>query len=332
MRRSAFTLIELLVVIAIIGILVGLIVPAVQMVREAAMRTQCANNLHNLAIAAFSHHDIYKRFPSGINLPIGNEDGAVYPNDPLIKSGKIGFPPLEDKFVSLFEALLPYFEQDNLLRYLDLSRREYTNTSGPESVGAQIIWVLLCPSDPVELVNRYPPANAQPPTLHGFVYYFGMNSYCGNGGTRSWYVQDMSTDGVFYINSKVSIPHITDGVGNTILFGERHHYDPNPTMQAMLLQKGGWAWANYQAPQDYLLSTPVPINFLVPEDYDFINGDYHIEDDRLCAFGSGHKGGANFAMCDGSVAFLTLTSNEDLPLLQALSTRAGGELATVPID
>jgi len=320
--RRAFTLIELLVVIAIIGILVGLIIPAVQLVRESAARTQCGNNLHQLAMAAFSHHDDWKRFPSGVNLPISNQSGAVYPSDPLWKSGTVGLPPRGDKFISLFEALFPYFEQEGLLRFIDFDQREYANCSGPHSAGAQVIWLLICPSDPIEPVTVYTPLNGSGE------YYFGVTSYGGNGGTRSWYVMDMTTDGIFYINSQVSIQHITDGVSNTILFGERHHYDPNSTMNVKLTSDGssGWAWANFDAPQDYILSTPVPVNFYVGEDGD------GSADDRLCAFGSAHNGGANFAMCDGSVHFLTLTSNDDLPLLQALSTRAGDEPFSVPID
>jgi prepilin-type N-terminal cleavage/methylation domain-containing protein/prepilin-type processing-associated H-X9-DG protein len=318
MKRSAFTLIELLVVIAIIGILVGLIVPAVQLVRESAARTQCANNLHQVAIATFMHHDNLNRFPSGINLPISNASGAVWPSDPIWTTGKVTEPPIPNSYISWAEALIPYIEQDGLLRFLDLSRDQYANTAGPHSIGGQVIAILICPSDPMASpVSTY--------ASHGDVYYFGMNSYGGNGGTRSNPPSAMTTDGIFYINSAIRIPMITDGVSNTILFGERFHYDPNyPDINGL----GGWAWANYNATEDYLFSCPVPINFLLGEP----DSGTDQTDDRKCAYGSGHAGGANFAMCDGSVQFLTLVSNADLPLLQALSTRAGGEAGTVPPD
>jgi prepilin-type N-terminal cleavage/methylation domain-containing protein/prepilin-type processing-associated H-X9-DG protein len=317
MKRSAFTLIELLVVIAIIGILVGLILPAVQLVRESAARTQCANNLHQLAIAAFMHHDNLNRFPSGINLPISNATGAVYPTDPIYTSGKVTEPPIPNSYISWPEALLPFIEQDGLLRFIDPHHNQYANTSGPHSIGAQVIPILLCPADPVEPVTTYPSA--------GDIFYFGMNSYGGNGGTRSNPPDEMTTDGIFYINSAIRLPMITDGTSNTILFGERYHFDPNYDFINGL---GGWAWANYNATEDYLFSSPVPINFMLGDPD--TSGDQ--SDDRKCAYGSGHAGGANFVMCDGSVHFLTLVTNADLPLLQALSTRAGGEAEGLPPD
>src|SRR5262249_5713301 len=115
---------------------------------------------------------------------------------------------------------------------------------------------------------------------------------------------------------------ITDGTSNTLLFGERYHKDRN---FAKIETLGGWAWANFQGPQDYIFSSRVPVNYLAPP-----NPSLNDQDQRVCAFGSGHTGGANFALADGSVRFLTLTGNSDLPLLQALSTRAGGEVASVP--
>jgi prepilin-type N-terminal cleavage/methylation domain-containing protein/prepilin-type processing-associated H-X9-DG protein len=321
MRRTAFTLIELLVVIAIIAVLIGLLLPAVQKVREAAARSQCENNLHQLVIAAHNFHNVYDRFPSGVNLPISTAAGAIFPTNALYykNGGPVGDPPVANSFISWPEALLPFIEQDNLQKNLDLTQREYANCNGPNSTGAQVVKILICPSDQLTTtVSTY--------TTNGVTYYFGMNSYLANGGTRSWYTNVIKTDGMFWYNSVVRMTDVRDGTSNTLLFGERFHSDPVwNTGSTNITNLGGWAWSNFNAPEDYIGSTPVPVNFTVPAG---ANTQAN-QDLRTCAFGSGHTGGANFAMADGSVRFLTLVNNADLPLLQALSTRAGGEAVSV---
>jgi prepilin-type processing-associated H-X9-DG protein/prepilin-type N-terminal cleavage/methylation domain-containing protein len=312
-RRLAFTLVELLVVIAIIVLLMALLLPAIQKVRAAADKMSCANNLHQLVIAAHHYHNDYLHFPPGLNVPISTQSGAIFPTNPLVTSGKVDPPPFRGKFMSLFECLLPYFEQDDIYRGINFSQREYANTLGPSSIGSRVIKLLICPSDPMkDWVSVY--INT---------YFFGMNSYGGNGGTRSWFVSDMTTDGIFWINSKVRIADVHDGTSNTLLFGERLHWDPVYTGIDSL---GGWAWSNYLSSQDYLFSTPVPVNYTIPKGTPLT---FAVEDPRVCAFGSAHPGGANFAFCDGSTRFLTLTSNSELPLLQALSTRNGGEVVQI---
>jgi prepilin-type N-terminal cleavage/methylation domain-containing protein len=320
--RNAFTLIELLVVIAIIAILIALLVPAVQKVREAAARTQCTNNLKQIALATHAFHDANKRLPSSANVPVsatggsGIQSGNIYTTDEPYVLGIVGNPPVPGMWISWFEAIMPYIDQGNLLNQLNLAGNEYANCNGPTSPGATVLPVLLCPSDPLpEFVSTY--------TTGGVTYYFGMNSYGCNGGTRSWPYNyssvspNLTNDGVMWLNSRVTLVQITDGTSNTLLYGERWHYDPNyPTITTL----GGWAWCNYNAQEDYAFSAAQPVNYLSPPSPTTQN-----KYDRTCAYGSGHPGGANFAMSDGTVHFFTFVANSDLPTLQALATRAGGE-------
>jgi prepilin-type N-terminal cleavage/methylation domain-containing protein/prepilin-type processing-associated H-X9-DG protein len=332
MRRKGFTLIELLVVIAIIAVLIGLLLPAVQKVREAAANTQCKNKLKQLATAAHDFHAAYGRFPPGINVPVASSNlpgvtgsGVLFSNNALVTSPVTGplvsNPPDPNQFYGWPIALLPYLEQGNVYNNLNLGGNQYGNCNGANSVGATNLQVFICPVDRLSGTNN--PATFP---ANGTTYYFGQTSYGGNGGTRSWYVSNMTVDGVLFLNSRIKITDITDGTSNTFLFGERYHYDPNwTTTTSNINVVGGWSWANYSAGQDYLLSTPQPVNYMVPA-----NPSQQNTDDRICAYGSGHTSGANFAFADGSVRFLTLTSNSDLPLLQALSTRSGGESLQAP--
>jgi prepilin-type N-terminal cleavage/methylation domain-containing protein len=257
--RSAFTLIELLVVIAIIGILIALLLPAVQKVREAANRAKCANNLKQLALAAHHHHDAKGHFPTGIH-PVVLQSGGRYAEG-------------TDWKIELF----PYFEQDNLYRKWDYSDCRNNVAGGMNATTAQVLPILLCPSDPlpdalIHFDNAY--------TLqYAWAYgYYGMTSYGGNGGGRSFGDgpnRRPTYDGIFYLDSQIRLADVCDGASNTFLLGERNHRDPEYdhltyTDQPTFYPLGVFgAWAEVFATSGgsnaaQLLSPPVPINYQMP--------------------------------------------------------------------
>lgn len=307
-KRSGFTLVELLVVIAIIGILVALLLPAIQAARAAARRAQCLNNLKQIGIACLNFHDAKKAFPPGVCLPVGSNSGEIFPSS--CPGGKAeGCPPqpIPGKWGSWMSWILPYMEESSLYANLNLNGREYPYCTGPTSPGATIISGYICPSDEA----------TQKVIVYSNTYYFGINSYFGNAGTKAWPVTLAKFDGVIFYNSKIRIAKVADGTSHTFLVGERYSFDPTWNLSTPLADWRGWAWANYNSGQDYLCDSAAPINSTAAQ----INTDA-----RRTNFGSGHPGGANFAMCDGSVQFNTLASSGDLITLQRLSIRNDGEV------
>ncbi|MHB1423341.1 MAG: DUF1559 domain-containing protein [Gemmataceae bacterium] len=334
MKRKGFTLIELLVVIAIIAILIGLLLPAVQKVRESASRLKCQNNLKQIALANANYETAFGRFASGLNVVVGYSGQDLYPTDPPIVIGLCANPePDRGRFYSIWTALFQFMEQGNIYNAMGslssnftspLAQYAYCSTAtanNPQlSPGSQPVSLLRCPSEPWSQKTQ--------------VYYtntFGITNYGCIQGTQEDYGGDITHpyDGVFYINSTTTVGAVTDGMSNTIFFSERTYMNPNQngpnatTAQNAIQRVGGWAWCGWNSMEDYCLSSFVPINYTGCAD------NYYC-DDRIPAMGSWHIGGCNAAFGDGSVRFLTLIGNNQLPILQALTTRAGGE--PVPND
>ena len=325
-RQKGFTLIELLVVVAIIAILIALLVPAVQKVRGAALRAQCANNLKQLGLAAHNYHGTNKTFPPGLYQ-------MKFPSAPQYRG------------VSSFVYLLPYLEQASLFQTWDMTNPLNNTAGGPNARSAAALAILVCPADVLP----------QNPTTDSNGLWYGMTSYGGNGGTRSYDPQFATNDGIFAVigpgsqtasnGAPIRIADVIDGVSNTILYGERSHYDPNyDSFIAVYGGQGGvamnplgsvGAWgisAGRLAAGDVMLSAFAPINYTVPASYankSSLNppvkkaSDFtYYADRRICAFGSQHSSGANFVLADGSVRFIA----DSLPLstLQLLCVRNDG--------
>src|SRR5262249_10453690 len=159
-----FTQVELLVVIAIIAVLIGLLLPAVQKVRAAAARIQCENNLKQIALACHNYEGVYKRFPIGVRIPI-----------------YVGDRPTGG--TNLWVDLLPYFEQDNLHRNWDDYDNRNNVAGGRNATTAQVIKLLLCPSDALPEPVFHLTAEVSSSWGLGF---YGMTSYGGNAGRRSF--------------------------------------------------------------------------------------------------------------------------------------------------
>jgi prepilin-type N-terminal cleavage/methylation domain-containing protein/prepilin-type processing-associated H-X9-DG protein len=309
-RRTGFTLIELLVVIAIIAILIGLLLPAVQKVREAANRAKCTNNLKQLALATHAYHDVYQSFPAGDYLY------------------SVTGPPTTQGY-TVFVSLLPFLEQQNLYQAWNLNANDpRLNGSSSTSPGAMVLSVLTCPSDVIPQ-NPYPAP--KPPGT-----FWGITSYGGNGGSETSPVA--SNDGIFFaintttppVLSPVRIADVTDGLSNTLLFGERYHRDANfdalynagsGGASDQIAGYGWWASFGTGAVTDVMESAYAPLNYLVPPSPSNPTLAVNM---RINAWGSGHTNGANFALADGSVQFISNGISQTT--LQYLATRANGEV------
>jgi prepilin-type N-terminal cleavage/methylation domain-containing protein/prepilin-type processing-associated H-X9-DG protein len=305
--RWAFTLIELLVVIGIIGILVGLLLPAVQKVREAASRARCLNNLKQIGLACHNYHDTHQTLPPGYTATAA---------DPATTPGW-----------GWAAYLLPYLEEDNLFRALNLGQ------AVESSPGIQAtVKIYVCPSDPI------PPGPVSIATSGGAVIALaGPSSYAACVGGDESAVDGATAMGVFFRNSRVALTDIQDGTSNTILVGEK----------AWLYSPHIWAGAINNAACPRGPQNPNPAGGATSgPSQDFILGHSHLNnaitdpDGGLDDFSSSHPAGSNFLFADGSVRFIRSIPGDipgggytaDSLTFQAMGTRAGGEVIGNNLD
>jgi prepilin-type N-terminal cleavage/methylation domain-containing protein/prepilin-type processing-associated H-X9-DG protein len=318
-RRSAFTLIELLVVIAIISVLVGLLLPAVQKVREAGNRLSCQNNLKQFGLALQNYHGAYSSFPMSRTSPplaIGASSYAL----------------------SAHSSLLPFLEQDNIYALINWNAQ----WGGPENAtpAAARVRIFVCPSDP--RVSNVPST-------------FAPSSYRVNEGTSIVYVPSSlnsslvpQQNGPFVLGQTCRIADITDGTSNTAAMSEKLIGDWSNAIASEKLDGFIRTGITPQTADDALADCS---NFdwtnLQYQGYSSIGGPWLAGstastvynhsvpmNSRMCLYptngcmiypaSSVHPGGVNLLLCDGSGRFVS--QNISLATWRALGTRAGGEV------
>ncbi|MBA2114803.1 DUF1559 domain-containing protein [Bremerella alba] len=294
-KLRGFTLVELLVVIAIIGVLIALLLPAVQQAREAARRMSCSNKLKQIGLAIHNYHDTHTAFPIGVTSFTGYGSS--------------------DNLPIWSVAILPFLEQSALYEQV---KAETSNFSAQvpngtsTNAGGQAVDAYMCPSDILGDINT-------------FRSNMGKSNYMGCGGSMVYansenFVPNGNYDpqnynGIFCYDESRQFRDIIDGTSNTILAGERDGGDIANNGPVVVRRAATWACTDVAQFPDRAFapaSSSYPIN--MPSAGTFPHR----------AFGSFHPGGAMFVFGDAHVRFLPETINGDT--YSALATRSSGEV------
>jgi len=360
-KEKGFTLIELLVVIAIIAILIGLLLPAVQKVREAAARTQCTNNLKQMGIALHAHHDTYQAFPAGVTIGKSQTSGAgwwgggstapMFDNPPNGWATPTSSYP-RDGYWGYQVRIAPFLEQENLAKVV-VNAVQAANSAGTPSaawpwwllipgmsgskgyVVSQVFKIYSCPSDTRGLQTWSDGTHEH--ALTSYMGVTGRDSYkeqlSGTGNPTASSAKLPGQDGMLYVNSKVKFSGISDGTSNTVMIGER---PPDSTTEY------GWMWVAWGydgygfGAGDCLLGVRerIPTMQTTPGLYRAGSPNNPADYNHYWSL---HPGGGMWLMADGSVRFISYSSGSNVvtqvngvnvTLLEALASRAGGEVFT----
>jgi prepilin-type processing-associated H-X9-DG protein len=285
-------LIELLVVIAIIGVLIALLLPAVQKVRDAAARTQCKNRIRQIGLALHNYHDVAGTLPPALNHIWGPE-----------------------YYRSWLSRLMPYVEQDNLYHWEQDPSRSNDPFDGTHLAFKTVVDLWTCNADNRTLKVEY--SDGYTVALTAFLAVAGLNANLP------------SKDGMIYYESRVRFGEVTDGLSNTLLLGER---PPSSDMWWGWWYAGAGQGNNYFGSLDVVLGVAetrttnhgqfrsCPVG-----PYSYMEGTITNPCDSL-HFWSLHPGGSNFLLGDGSVRFIGYSVSTET--MHALATRAGGEVVS----
>jgi hypothetical protein len=319
--------VELLVVIAIIGILVALLLPAVQAAREAARRSQCSNNLKQIGLAMHNYHDTFKVLPMGFTNDWGlaeNYQGQSYVHHSV---NRYYASWAWSAYVAPFMELAPQHEQLGVTR---VTAAESLLTANSQQIIATGVPTLKCPSDTGKEVNdaggEYRPADA-----NGTRHDAATANYVGvcDGNSTNIDNRQRNCQGVLYVDSDTRFRDVRDGTSNVLLVGERcrerHHARCNRT------QNCGAGLAYVIASSNQLSHRNRGNAAAVGSTYRGINWDSGQACNNLwdakSSFHSNHPGGAQFVAVDGSTHFLSETMN--LTTIRRLADRRDGNPAQI---